>query len=511
MTGNWLVRSCAAAAQKPAIQEIVALATAYRGRSRVLTDLAVAAAGILPGAEPTGPESLPIQIVHRHPDGVITFHRKNTDGGFENLFAIRAEHLQGMFPEFRRELEKDSYFSINAFWHPQRQRARIKATEARRSDRLRYLCACYCDVDCHKNGVRFGTAFGVILNYQDEGRIPPASVIVRSGRGLWLLFLLRDHDPKCASLPQRAFPEKVRDYLEINRAAGERLANIEADALAAGAQCVPLGIDTGAHDTMRITRVPGSINTKALEYPRVKYWVQCGIGGNPITYTLDQLGAAFGVKLKVDPASERAFAATSLSPGSRKRGPTGMNMRRLRDFGVLRSRRGAFASGCRNNALMVYSLLLRANGAARDAVLEAVSELGCECNPPIEPSAARNAVKSVFSRTDTGSYRLKWVKDQSIANLLEIRPEEADLLEQLPCASNFQVVDMQVIQPISPERRRLLIRKLIEIAGAVPTCRAMVTLLMTEGHNISPQQVVRDYRALGIETGREKSGTLLFP
>jgi hypothetical protein len=99
---------------------------------------AATAPGILPGPEPTAPELSPMEVVHRHQDGIVTFHVKNADGEFENLFGIRAEDLQDMFPGFKQQLEADAYYSLNAYYHPEkRRRARIKATQARRPDRLK--------------------------------------------------------------------------------------------------------------------------------------------------------------------------------------------------------------------------------------------------------------------------------------------------------------------------------------------------------------------------------------
>src|SRR5690349_13321567 len=82
----------------------------------------------IPGPEPTGPELPPIRAIHRHADGVITFHRKTADG-FENLFGVRSEYLEGMFPEFQEQLECDSYFSINAFWHQEKNRHYLNAAK----------------------------------------------------------------------------------------------------------------------------------------------------------------------------------------------------------------------------------------------------------------------------------------------------------------------------------------------------------------------------------------------
>lgn len=438
----------------------------------------------LPGPEPTAPQVSPIQAVHRHADGVISFHRKNADGSFENLFAIRAEHLQGMFPEFQSQLEADSFYSVNAFFHPEGRRRRLNAIEARQRDRVRYLCAVYVDLDSYKVDMDFGAALGAIISRQEKGLLPPASVFVRSGQGLWVLWILRDQ--AYPALPQRAWPEKIRKYLEINRAVGERLAN--------------LGADPAARDIMRLTRVPGSVHSGVCK--RVKYWIQSGDGIHPVTYTLDELADAFGVEAKLDPASERAFAAAALPPGSRKRGHAQLNARRLREFGNLRSKRGRFVNGCRNHACLIYGWLLRRNGLVREAVLREVETLGRECQPPLDQSSIRAAVKSAFGRAQGR------IKDQTIADWLDVTPDEAEFMEKLPAASRFRVVDVTVIEPLSPEQRHRLIRGLIDRAGGVPTCRRMAELLAVEGHNVSYVQVLRDYRALNIETGRERQSKM---
>jgi len=229
-----------------------------------------------------------------------------------------------------------------------------------------------------------------------------------------------------------------------------------------------------------------------------------------VTYTLDQLAGAFGVEPKLDQTSQRAFAAAALPKGSRKRGPTGANMRRLRDFGVLRAKRGGFKNGHRNNACLIYALLLRANGADRDAVQASVELLAEECQPPFDRPGMRNAVKSAFARTDRGSYQFHQMKDQTIADLLDITSVEAGELEEMPCASRFRVIDLHIIEPLSQERRRELIQRLIEKAGGVPASRKMVELLAVEGHDISQRQVIRDYKGLGIESGRERQKPLLL-
>jgi hypothetical protein len=119
-------------------------------------------------AKPTGPELNPLKIIHRHSDGVITFHRKAGDS-FENLFAIRGEHLTRLFPEIRHQLETDAFMSLNAYWHSEPNRHLLSAAQCRKPNRLRYLCACFADLDFYKLGLFYGQAIGTIIDHQDEG------------------------------------------------------------------------------------------------------------------------------------------------------------------------------------------------------------------------------------------------------------------------------------------------------------------------------------------------------
>jgi hypothetical protein len=93
--------------------------------------------------------------------------------------------------------------------------------EARQANKLRYLCAGFADLDCHAIGLTFGEALAAVIKLQDEGGIPPASAIVRSGRGCWLQWSLRD--PKNPDRPPCAWPEKMRLWVKIQGAVGERL------------------------------------------------------------------------------------------------------------------------------------------------------------------------------------------------------------------------------------------------------------------------------------------------
>jgi len=254
----------------------------------------------------------------------------------------------------------------------------LSATEARQPKRLRFLCAAYADLDIHNLEIDFGTALATVLRYQDEGVIPPASLIVRSGRGMWLLWFL--DDAKCPGQPPRAFPEKLRLYLQLNRAIGERLCS--------------LGADAAARDAVRLMRVPGSIHPLDTEGPRVKYWIQAGEHGKPYSYKLDDLARWFLVASPdLAPVERKALLEAERDAGNRARGFVQLNARRLREFSLLRAMRGGFAEGCRNHAVLVYAWLLRCSRVAPDAILREAQTLAAECKPPLSAASSGVSLK----------------------------------------------------------------------------------------------------------------------
>jgi hypothetical protein len=114
---------------------------------------------------------------------------------------------------------------------------------------------------------------GRVLNWQEVGQLPHASMIVRSGHGVWLLWLIRDI--KNADSSQRAFPDKLELYSRVQAAIVERL--------------LPLGADMAARDAARHLRIPGSLNSGSETNVE---WTH-GANKPGYIYTLAQLAKLF--------------------------------------------------------------------------------------------------------------------------------------------------------------------------------------------------------------------------
>lgn len=435
------------------------------------------------------PDLAPILALHRHDDGYIAFAAARDAGeDFRPLVSIRADELARYFPSFREQLLKDSYVSINAGWRVRKygKDGAAYGIPLHRTDRLRYLCAAYCDIDFYKIGLTFGQALGRVIEAQDAGGLPRASIIVRSGRGMWLIFLL--HDPKDTSRAPGAFPEKLELYFKLQRAIFSRLST--------------LGADPVAKDAARYCRVPGSLHTGSEQY--AQWWIQ-GEGPAAYSYSLPQLCQLFGVEAPVRHAKERA-AIDCPDKEKHRRGWKALNARRLSQFSLLRSMRGGFSQGTRNSAAMIYAWLLRVNGVPRhDAAVE-VNIMGSECRPPLTPAECRGAVKTGFGP------RMARMLDQTISDRLEVTVNEAVTIECLP-ASKF-IVDAPAaptvpaaseIQARTILERREAITRIIAELGTIPPLREMGRRLIVAGFSGSPRTIFLDYQALRIESNRTRA------
>jgi hypothetical protein len=191
----------------------------------------------------------PLLRLHRHADGYLSFAVAQEDD-WRPVFAIRADRLERMFPEIRNYLLRDSYVSINAA-HRAAARCRSSALAGiprpqHRPETLRYLCACYCDLDFYKTGFTYPQALAALRNFVAEGQLPPFSFLVNSGRGLWAFWLLHDE-----ANPEHAHTGAYADhpgnhlmlYQRIHREIGKRLAGV--------------GADPAATDAARYVRMPG--------------------------------------------------------------------------------------------------------------------------------------------------------------------------------------------------------------------------------------------------------------
>lgn len=446
--------------------------------------------------EPGGPFVDPIIQIHRGADGYVSIHRKHA-GRWEDVASIRVSDLQRVFPQLRRELEADSYFSINAFYRPGYGTGLSGFPKAHRKGKdARYLNACFVELDAHgAQSFEVGFWLGIVVATQDRGLIPPASLICRSGRGLWLLWLLHhEQDPR---IPPRAFAEHVLLFNALQGALSERLRkvveeiNSRKDGCSPGSQC---SVDSSVKDVARVMRVPGSINSNAsLSAPtRVQFWPQLDNRGKGYSYTLRGLAGLLGVEA---PELRKDFQS---KPGSNQkaiRGWRALWQQRFDDFHALRAIRGTFQEGCRNRAAYVYGVILRGVGFTEAAVTKLVVQFGSECSPPLSQNEVEGAI-------DQSRKSRRQLRDSLIAEYLCVTTEEA---KQIPRWASDETVmkgrcmDISLSGRARIQLRDTVIRRTVEsMGGRIPSSRRMAQILHREGVFISHVQVNRDYQRLGL-------------
>jgi len=354
-------------------------------------------------------------------------------------------------------------------------------------------------------GIDIGTAIGSVINAQDAGIIPPASVITRSGRGIWLFWLVDGRDYKQPKEHAAAYANCIDRWSAIQGALHHRLAKLSADA--------------AALDVARICRIPGSINTKAKL--RVGYWVQFDNEGKIPTYSLTTLADLLGVKQRQHRSLEVRETIDALTLRARK-GQAGRWKVALRQFQRLAGLRHTFSEGTRNNAVMVYSIILRSLPGGRsldelEIITEVCEQLRFDQKPT--PFGMKEIAAAVRSSTRMTSTKLAKLTNQKISDWLDVTPEESAVLESWPPASWFGPVTDQAGELSQNEvrrRRRDIIKQRIDDAGGIaPSLDVLAEVVARAGLDRPALATVRtDLKALGIDNPRGhrklsiKSGTL---
>ena len=444
---------------------------------------------------PSGPDVLPIIELHRGNDGWVAFQRRNSAGQFERVLSVKASDLAEVFPEFiAPHVDEESYFGINSMHLTARQQQWRSTIEPKfphaqwGTSMLRHLTAAYVDLDCYKMGITVGQCIGEVIDAQDRGEIPPASIITRSGRGVWLFWLLQgDEGPG----PVRAWPESVSTYRRIER-----------DLLL---KCGRYGADAQATDPARITRIPGSMHRAAGV--RVAYWVQHDQHQRPITYRLNELATLLGVRPAKYPASVAKIVDPKLSERGRK-GYAALHTQRLAKLMRLIAERGGAHEGCRNRTAWLMVAFMRGCKVDRAEITRLVLLFGKhQCFPPLKDHEINSVLQS---RTGTKGHGFKY-SNHIIADWLKITPAESAMVGW-PAAGTRPIDDHRELRTRADRTtsRREHLQGFVENyakhnGGEIPTLATCMEFIERQtGARPSTKTMRADLIALGIVNPRAR-------
>lgn len=440
---------------------------------------------------PERPDPAPILSMHRGNDGFVAFLRKDASGRIQRVMSVRASELPSVFPEFiAPHVDEESYFSVNSmFLSKSRQAFRSSVDPSFPNaqwggDMLRWLTASYIDLDCYSMGLSIGQCVGMVIDAQDRGAIPPASIITRSGRGVWLFWLLRDDE---GNGPVRAWPEAVSTYRRIERQLHRMF--------------FKLGGDAQALDPTRITRVPGSMHRAAQV--RVDYWLQLDQNRQAITYRLDELAARVGAR----PTKYSTGLAKAVDPRrseAARKGYNALQRSRLEKFLLVLGERGKIEKGCRARAALLFLSFMRAAKLADDEIRAEITKFGRgQCSPPLND----REIQDVLSSLDTSG----WIKyeNYTIGDWLKITPGESERVGWPAAGTRPADADTKLrTKADNTITRREMVRAFItKLGGEVPALHVLMALIERQmGSKPSSRTMQRDLVALGIVNPRAWKG-----
>lgn len=459
---------------------------------------------------PDRPDCEFVDTVHGRHNGYIPFARRNESGGFEEVVAIPANSLPGLFNETLQELmESDGYFGINGMWHQPSRPNRyglldlegepLKLPSRKGARNCNHLTSCFVDLDLHRAGISVGQAIGAVIDAQDRGDIPPPSIITRSGRGIWLLWLLRDS----LGAVQKAWPEKLDWWSRIQIAITDHFEYLAADA--------------AARDCARYMRISGSQNSNAPSRPRVGHWVQYDAAGNFPVYTLQQLSDSFGVVAR----PRRTLSIPSDVRTSRAR--KGQWKRWEWDykrFWALMDMRPTIPIGTRHNHLYVIGVIIgrmfqRQEERDREIEITAgklVPKMQQENRDRVTIGDAVSQLRAAASSTQTTNQ----IRHKTIAEYLQVTAIESERLsaelgkEGWP-ACQRESRNLATVGEMNRDQeqrvRRDHLRRFIQQASSssqAPTVREFQAALLEIGVSASLGTINTDLKAIGYRTGRER-------
>lgn len=483
----------------------------------------------------TGVSDAPLHVIHRGNTGVIPLARKEHGQTWEPLGALTVG--QPLLPELFRLLAHNAYFGLNtsygkpaprpverkrSLWQPipghpgAEERVTVTKTVWTKThpatglplvehsnNTLRWLNVVYADIDCYKIGRDLGQTLGALVTLQEQGALPPASMFVRSGRGLWVYWLLRDvmnpaegeqvihgqvHKP---NTPQRATRHALREYAAVQGALAHTLQH--------------LGADLGAMDAPRFAPIPGTKKSTPGS-AQVLYTVQLLESGTVPLYTLPELKTALGVRdLPAHPHVDAAFTKTPLDV-QQQHGQRGHRQRwryvvlELEALFTLRHGYGKVQS--RHQAALWHAAALKRSGMETVDVVRRVREFW---------NYSRHKGRDVLTNADLAQVMKQATKRQTLftrlrretyLRALNVTPEERSYMD----AAAGRLIPPP--PPAAPRQQERLLRLVDAVNhafdGKPPSVRVMCEHLRQHGVDAGNHTTVhRDYLRLGFRpTGK---------
>ena len=468
-----------------------------------------------------------VEAIHRDPDAFVGFVRKpqtprmGKDGKpipFESIGSKEVSNLHHLDPDLIAG--ENTYMTVNDYHRTAPWVNRLTGLPGvwRKEQFLKRLSACYVDLDVGRpdsekpeQRLTWREAMAEAGKLMSSGVLPQASLFARSGRGLYIFWLLRDE--KDSAMAPRSWPEKIVLYKQINRALTGRLSHLAADPV--------------AKDAARVLRTPGSYHTGAEK--DVQYIKVDESGPGPL-YTLKELAEILDVNTTEvslpDGTRKKVFAEVTYGRETKERG-TAPNRRhgaearaalRAQDIVTIETERHGFKHDIRRRTLTIYGEFLRDSGAKPSEILKALQAMAENCQPSYPSDEDDQPVETIAETIQKSKPRF-W-SNEKLLKLWGITPDnewEFNLLTILSAeVREKRKTTMGGKDPSDPVAyqsnrswkrgdRHHLIRDIVESnGGSLPLggARGMTRRLREFGLKTNRVTVGEDIKALGYQLPR---------
>lgn len=441
-----------------------------------------------------------LAVLHRDPKAMAAFAGP-LNGDWCNLFGLtRSELLDPPFTETElAALETNVYVSLHGM-RPAKGKTRAKPFKGRRSgkrgnDVVAVLNAAWVDFDAYKVGLSADEVLEELRRLRDQGQLPPWSLDLDSGRGVWVLWFLRADDS--TDLPPEATPANKDACRRINAALVERFRH--------------LGADGNSTDLARVARVPFTRNAKAVA-EGLEGIVRWELAKPLPYYTIAELADVFLADESVQPARgkrrgyqqrrsacvDRRTCRTKRAPRGRPFSPNAGDAAARQRWGLplldllsLAFYRGGFKKGHRHYAVFwlarLLNLALPPEPGKLSDIYRICEEVNAEFTEPLPPATVKRQVLRATSWKPAGH-----VSNRALAAKFDVTDEEAALLRKLKPGSaetNSRDARRETVSAVRQDW--------IEAKGSPPTLDELAREVALAGHSVSPATVCRDLRALG--------------
>ena len=306
------------------------------------------------------------------------------------------------------------YTTVNVFNKPKRT-----------SENMRYRTAFFVDIDIHSQNDDYDIMLDARKNETAEvlevafeaGKIPRPTMIVDTGRGFALYYVLKSsvaNTPKTTKI--QSFFELV--YTQLVRKTGW--------VLSAAKNPMVGSVDTKVYDAARLCRIPGTYNVKADTICKVSY-VNFGADKNPVYFEIGEI-ASYVLSPKKE---KKAEVAKNVRKSRAEVKDTGLGFcyARIQALDKLQKLRGeACVNNCREQMLFIlYNTLVPVYGIA-EAVAR-IADFNSKFTTPLsekELNSIPNSAKKVVGQDGhAGFYKLT---NRYIIESLAMTEEEAKIV-----------------------------------------------------------------------------------